>query len=132
MRTYNFDRPVPSWAIVWFRLVLLLAASALAFASLTPAPDVISINHTDKVMHIGAYGLLAAIVLLALPKLSRVWVFWVCTGYGVLLEILQGLSTASRTASALDALANTIGIVIALSLWSLFVYYRAHRKETEQ
>lgn len=37
--------------------------------------------------------------------------------YGILMEVLQGTLTETRTASVLDALFNTLGIILAVILW---------------
>ena len=37
--------------------------------------------------------------------------------YGILMEVLQGTLTETRTASVLDALFNSLGIILAVILW---------------
>ncbi len=37
--------------------------------------------------------------------------------YGILMEVLQGTLTETRTASVLDALFNSLGIILAVLLW---------------
>ena len=37
--------------------------------------------------------------------------------YGILMEVLQGTLSETRTASVLDALFNSLGIILAVILW---------------
>lgn len=127
MDQYNFNRPTPDWAIVWLRVLLLAALSVLALKSIAPAQPMPDLDHMDKILHMGAYALLTGLVLAAMPKMRRRTVLILCSGYGILMELAQGFSNLGRTGSILDVAANTIGILLILGIWSLIVFYQAHR-----
>jgi VanZ family protein len=40
--------------------------------------------------------------------------------YGIIIEVLQGTLTIYRSASLLDVLANTVGIILAMVLFKQF------------
>lgn len=82
----------------------------------------IQITHSDKLFHAIAYFTLGLVWLLSFPKsLKKRSVKYAivssCVIYGIVLEVLQGTLTAYRTASLLDIVANTIGVVIAMMLF---------------
>ena len=74
------------------------------------------VNRHDKLMHFGAFALLAALAQVAWPSLSR-WLLWVSlTAFGLLAEGLQQL-LANRRFCWRDALANSLGAATAIALW---------------
>jgi len=87
---------------------------AVAVVSLMPAPN---LGGSDKLFHFFSYaGLSFGFVLLvrSLGQLSIAAIGLIA--YGVLLEILQGL-TGYRQMEALDMLANGLGVLAAVPLW---------------
>jgi hypothetical protein len=87
---------------------------AVAVVSLMPAP---SMGGSDKLYHFFSYaGLSFGFVLLVrtIPQLALAAIG--LTAYGVLLELLQGL-TGYRQMEALDMLANGLGVLAAVPLW---------------
>ena len=87
-------------------------AAAIVWLSLTPAPPRVDFEHSDKLGHFGAYGLL---------------MFWFCQLYdarptrigyglgfvamGIGLEIVQG-ELGYRTYDVFDMIANSLGVLL--------------------
>ena len=94
--------------IIWTCIIFWL--------SLTPSPPQLpGILGWDKLLHAGAYGLLALLIaqflLCFLANPANVW--WqaglVAVGFGALLEILQLLAQTGRTAEWWDLFADAVG-----------------------
>ena len=100
-----------------FKALAVLAALAIAYASLQPTGGTQSIPHADKVLHLIAYGGLAGLIGLGWWRLPLVWAVAVAAAFGAGVEIAQGVFTAGRTPSVADALANTLGA--GLAAWVL-------------
>jgi VanZ family protein len=87
---------------------------AVAVVSLVPAPD---IGVSDKASHLFTYFLLAGwFGLLAHDRVVLGWTLAALIGYGILLELLQGL-TGYRFAEWGDVVANSIGAVAGVTLY---------------
>lgn len=83
----------------------------VAFVSLMPSPD---IGGNDKVMHYLTYFLLSAgFSTLVRHHRSLIAVAIGLIGYGILLELLQGM-TGYRYLEVYDMLANSVGVACGL------------------
>jgi VanZ family protein len=107
--------------------VLLAWAATISWLSLTNAPpQVAGVLGWDKLLHAGAYGLLSLLVaqfLFCLPLHPRKiwWSSWlVAICFGALMEILQRLTHAGRTAEWQDLLADAVGAFLACVIFSQF------------
>ncbi len=94
------------------RLALALALIAIMVLALMPGPTVPVTTAWDKLDHVLAFFTLAMLAEQAFPG----WPFWRglalgLVAFGVGIEIAQGF-TPDREASALDVLADGIGIAI--------------------
>jgi len=76
--------------------------------------------HLDKVMHIGAYAVLAGLSRFGWTKLWGGTIFLLLAGFGIGIEILQHLMDVGRTGSVADALANIVGAALALIFFHYF------------
>ncbi len=91
------------------RVLLVVGLAAITWVSLEPAdrlppsPDV-----SDKVLHFTAYALLGAVAALAQRRPRVVLTVVALTGFGLLLEILQG-RTSYRSFDLRDLLADALG-----------------------
>lgn len=93
----------------------MLAIAGVVFGSLLPAYDLPKIGVSDKFEHCLAYAALAAgAVQLYRRRLSWGFVCVVLVFLGIGLEYLQGAMGIGRTADRMDALANTVGVLIGL------------------
>lgn len=106
---------IPAKARIVFATLALSFAILLTIVSLQETTAVATIAHFDKVTHIGAYFVLAALLVPALRRGAAAII--IATLFGVLIETVQGLMTQSRNADILDALANFIGAMLGAGLW---------------
>ena len=96
--------------VLWTLYVLALVVSSLMPVNLAQAP-----RHSDKAMHVLAYGLL---VLLWPPSWTRPApaMFGFAAGLGLVLEVAQGLLPTGRFPDPWDALANALGAGLGLGV----------------
>ncbi|MEP3838280.1 MAG: VanZ family protein [Algibacter sp.] len=109
-------------------LVAFVYTVALAVVSLINLdgrlPDV-NISFGDKIFHFLAYSLFAILWFYALCftfnlkiKKALLYAFIFAVSFGIVIEVLQDTMTASRALDVYDALANTLGALIASTvLW---------------
>ncbi len=72
-----------------------------------------TLEHADKLMHVGAFAGLSVLACLAWPGRLRIVAVGLLA-YGVLIEVLQSYFPP-RTASLADVVADAVGI--ALGIW---------------
>ncbi|MEO5596277.1 MAG: VanZ family protein [Lysobacteraceae bacterium] len=108
MRALRWPR---GWLALW--AVMLLLVVVLSLVIVPPLPEV---THGDKYGHALAYASLAAMAVQLFsgrPTLIRIGLLLIA--YGVAMEFLQGF-TPNRTPDPLDALANSVGVLIGMSV----------------
>lgn len=95
--------------------------------SISEVPDVdFGVENTDKIAHFSFYAVFSVLWLLYLKTVlkNQEWlylkVFVIAVSFGVLIEICQSVFTESRQADSIDAIANTLGSVLGLSLLKLY------------
>ena len=84
-----------------------------------------SISVSDKTYHLIAYFLLMLSWLYVFCKKETLqrnvkYIILGCIIFGIIIEILQGVVTSYRTASYLDIVANTIGVLLAVVIFHVF------------
>ena len=84
-----------------------------------------SISVSDKTYHLIAYFLLMLSWLYVFCKKETLqrnvkYIILGCIIFGIIIEILQGVITSYRTASYLDIVANTIGVLLAAVIFHVF------------
>jgi len=94
----------------------LACALVIAVLSLLPGSDLPAQNLNDKLNHFIAYGALTGAAVVGRGRKSLLWVAVSVTAYGLALEVLQGIMPYGRSASWLDAVANTGGVLIGVGL----------------
>ena len=106
-------------------LAPLLWALVILWLSLTSSPpEIPGVLGWDKLLHAGAYGLLTLLVIQALavflPKRISLYAVssLLCIFYGGVVEVLQMVTDAGRTAEWWDLVADIIGIVLACVIFS--------------
>lgn len=99
--------------------VFLTAVAVILYMTLAPNKDVPgSEMFWDKASHAIAFGLLTVIGLLM--STHRRWVVVVSViGLGLVIEVAQGLMPYGRQGDWRDALADVIGVVVAVILWAI-------------
>nr|WP_262890706.1 VanZ family protein [Rufibacter sediminis] len=83
----------------------------------------------DSLVHALLFGVQLLLLLFGLQRDPSVHLktrlitgsFLLVVAFGILVEILQGSMGLGRAADPVDALSNSIGGVIGLALWFLFV-----------
>ena len=100
---------------------------SILFGSLVKSEFIVveSISVSDKTYHLIAYFLLMLSWLYAFFKKEKFqehvkYIILGCFIFGIMIEILQGIITSYRTASYLDILANTIGVLLAVVIFHVF------------
>lgn len=86
------------------------------------------IPEADKIVHVIMYFGLMTVILLEnrsfVNSARRVLIAGLIPfGFGILMEILQGAFTVTRTASIFDALADLAGILLSAGIWFLIKPY---------
>lgn len=84
----------------------------------------ISISNIDKIEHAIAYLFLTFFWLLALVKTKyQTYIVSICCFfYGIIIEVLQTTITTYRTGDYYDIIANSVGVLLAFTLFSIFFY----------
>lgn len=99
------------WTGLW-----MLAIAIVVVGSLLPARELPPMGVSDKLEHFLAYAVLAAgAVQLHQRRLSWGFVCVLLVFLGIGLEYLQGAMGMGRAADRMDALANTVGVLIGLA-----------------
>lgn len=105
--------------VVGFILVMTLLPNA-------PAPSLPDIANVDKLMHAGAWGLLALVTFAPFFR-SRALLCWlVLVAYGAAIEVLQSF-VPPRSADVWDAVADAIGAALGVGVMLLWQRHRARR-----
>lgn len=111
---------MPTWA---WRLAAFCWAAAMAWGCLQEAtgasPDWWRLPHIDKLAHAGMHALLAWLLWRGVARDTlRIGVVIVltCAAYGLAIEWGQWQFTLTRSAEALDVLANTLGAMLGVTL----------------
>ncbi|WP_297514856.1 VanZ family protein [uncultured Caulobacter sp.] len=90
--------------------VFVAAVAFTLFAALSPGDDTSGLIPWDKAKHFIVFYGLTFLATIALPK-SRYWkIGLVLVGFGIAIEILQGLPIIGRDCDPFDVVADTCGI----------------------
>ena len=101
-----------AWLALW-----LCAVAVLVIVCLLPGPDLPKLRMSDKLEHALAFALLSASAV----QLFERWRALLLVGLGLLalgigIEFAQALFTTTRAMEAADVVADTVGIVVGLSV----------------
>ena len=98
--------------------VITIVISCLSLIK-TPKIDT-GFSNIDKLYHLFAYFTLSLFWLFSFYKKSSLKYFIVlaCLIYGILIELLKEIITTHRTGDYKDVLSNTIGIVLAIIIYT--------------
>ena len=100
---------------VW-RVMFVAALVWTAWGSLVPMSSLPPLHVWDKFAHAAIYALLTAL-LLQTQWAPRPWIAAACVMFfGIVIELAQA-GTAYRSGDWHDALANLVGVVLALGAW---------------
>ena len=109
-----------------FQVMAIASLLIILIFSLRPLVDMGTIPHTDKAVHLVAYGVLAGLVRLGWPKLWGGTIFIGLALFGIGIEFAQHFMALGRTGSLADMLANMLGAALALIIFHIF--WTRHRR----
>lgn len=103
-------------------IALIIMYLSLAGSNNFNEVPLFNIPNFDKIAHFGMYfAFMAALLFENRIRVNEITNYLLLAliplCYGILMEICQGLFTATRTPSFFDVLANSSGIFIAILLW---------------
>jgi VanZ family protein len=103
-------------------ITILITALSLFKVQRIPISDV---SNLDKIQHTLAYFVLTVSWFISRDikfKATTDGIILICCfAFGIIIEVLQGSITTYRTASFLDVIANSLGILIGFVLFKVFV-----------
>ena len=105
-------------AVLCFRLGFWLPLALATWLALTPSPPEVVFRVGDVVLHTGAFVYLTFALRLAHPGLHWLPAALGMLGFGLLLELLQGLG-GIRVCEWRDLAADALGIVVGLVAYRL-------------
>lgn len=110
-----------------FRTALAITAAAIALLALSPMPAPSGPEGIDKIQHLAAFAVLAALAEGAYPERSASLRRWgLVLGYGLLIEAIQAL-LPYRDASWADLIANALGVLGYTVVAAVFRRWKAGR-----
>ena len=114
-----------NWNKRWLALTIIVFFG-ITILSLLPPKSGMEIQSNDKINHFIAYAVLS-LNLGFVVKRVKTYLFCIplLFAYGLLLEYFQGF-VPGRQPSWLDALANSIGVVIGLIIF--WIYFRLNSR----
>ncbi len=110
--------PYAFWAAMLFGFVM----------ALLPQPVALPGDPSDKVQHIVAFLVLAALASLAYPRARPLKLGLGLSAYGALIEFAQMIPILNRDAELLDWIADTAAAAVVLMLASLLRRRFAERR----
>ncbi len=122
-------------------LALFVWAGLILYLSLTPdPPGSSSLPGWDKLLHAGAYGLMALLLAWTLDDSRQnrtrtcIIAFTLTMIFGASLEVLQGVMQVGRTAEWGDLVADGVGALLACVIFrhaGMFPWFRHPTKDGE-
>jgi len=106
-------------------IISFALTAIIIYLSLSPLENLpIKISVSDKILHALAYTALTLSWFFAVKKShqetkSKLLIIVAIFIFGVIMEVLQEKLTANRTMDYQDVIANTVGILLALSSFNL-------------
>lgn len=112
-------------------LISFFITCVVIYLSLSPLTELnVKITISDKLLHALAYFVLSYSWLFAIKKSHenlkiKLQIGFVIFLFGIIIEILQSNLTIYRSGDYFDAIANTVGIVLAIVTFNiLFRFYK--------
>lgn len=98
------------------RVLALFAIGLALVMALLPHPPALPGNPNDKLVHSATFIVLALLVSYGWPRAGFWRILILLFAFGGLIELLQGTSFIHRDASAWDLVADTVAVLVMLSL----------------
>ena len=80
--------------------------------------------HFDKLIHFTIFFLLGFFFRVRFPKVSLLYYFLILVSYALLTEILQDTMNWGRSLELLDAVADTLGLLLAYYIYNRYVKFQ--------
>jgi hypothetical protein len=106
------------------RFVFFAALIFTFYSAVIPPSHALQLTPWDKATHFIAFYVLTGLAVAAFPKQNLFAVAAMLSGFGALIEIVQGLPMVNRDRDFWDWVADTIAISCALAPMLLF-WWRA-------
>ena len=104
------------------RTLLFLFWAALIFAfvmAVLPQPPRLPGDPSDKIQHIIAFAVLAALAAAAYPRTAVLRILAGLSAFGALIEIVQSIPALHRDGDVVDWIADTLAAAAILALAAL-------------
>jgi VanZ family protein len=104
------------------RLLRIAFWTAMAFAfvmAVLPQPPRLPGDPSDKILHITAFAVLAALAAAAYPRTRIAWLLGGLSLFGAAIEVVQAIPSLHRDADVIDWLADTAAAGLVLGLAAL-------------
>jgi VanZ family protein len=105
-------------------VVAIVITITIICSSLLKIPNTgIKVNNIDKAYHSFAYFVLALTWLLSFYKKpnKKYIIVLCCILFGIIIEVLQSTLTIYRKGDYKDVLANSLGVLLALVIFNVFL-----------
>ena len=108
---------------LYISIAITILITLLSLIKTHPKP-IVDISNLDKVQHTFAYMVLTISWLVSrdvkFNTIPYIVVLIGCLVFGIIIEVLQGRLTTHRSASLLDVVANSLGIVLGFMIFKTF------------
>lgn len=105
------------WRGSWIARVSFWAAAAFAFVmAVLPHPPEVPGHPNDKVQHVLAFATLSLLGTFAFPRTRLLALLALLSLFGAFIEIVQLIPVLHRDSDILDWLADTIAVVLVLTI----------------
>ena len=116
---HNSNKIILSIAVLWTGFITFLSLASVG----STFGKAIKIPNKDKYVHFAFYFFFVIFWSLYFKKdKKRIQILLAAIGFGILMEICQGLFTKTRSPDILDVVANTFGAIMGLVIVFSFRY----------
>lgn len=107
------QRPWAAPMLRWSRIALALAGMLTFTMAALPHPPPLLGAAPDKLQHIAAFAVLAALSAVAFPARPMFVLLCALIGFGALIEVVQAIPALNRDSDILDLLADAAAALLA-------------------
>ena len=122
-RTHGTPMTLPTLA----KAAFWISAAVALWVALSPAGALAEVNVSDKVLLFAAFAALSLIAVVAWGRRRPLLLGTLLSGFGALIEVLQGLPLFHRDASVADWAADTAAVVLVLAVCRMIPQRRRAR-----
>lgn len=104
-----------SWLIRLAQAAFFAALAFTFYSAVIPPQDAVQLVPWDKAEHFIAFYALTGLAVAAFPRRNLILIGALLSGFGALIEFVQGLDIVHRDRDFWDWVADTIAIIAALA-----------------